>query len=69
MDNIIAYAGTFILSISFVATFIASKKYKVAKEIIEAVNTIVESAADGKITKAESEKIIKEVKEVIASFK
>jgi energy-converting hydrogenase Eha subunit E len=69
MEDIIVYAGGFILSIGAIATFIASKKYKVAKEVIEALNTIFVALGDGKLTKEESLRINKEVKDVISTIK
>ena len=52
MEDIIAYVGTFILSVGVIATFIAGKKYKIVKDIVKTLNTVLEACKDGKLKKA-----------------
>ena len=69
MEDIIAYAGTLILSIGVISTFIAGKKFRIIKDIIEALNVCLEAVKDGKLTKEEAKQIQKEIKDITDSFK
>jgi hypothetical protein len=69
MDDIIAYAGTLLLSIGVIATFIAGKKFVLIKDIVEALNVCLKAVADGKLTKAEAKEIQKEIKDIVDFFK
>ena len=69
MEDIIAYAGSLILGIGVISTFIAGRKFKIIKNIVKTLSDLADAIGDGKLTKAESEKIIKDIKEIVSSFK
>lgn len=73
MEQLIEYALqyglTAILGISAVIAIIKGRKYKIVAGSVDVIDSILESCKDGKITKAEADKIIADVKKVIDDIK
>jgi hypothetical protein len=73
METLIEYALqyglTAILGLSTIIAVVKGRKYKIIAGAVDVIDTILESCEDGKITKAESEVIIKKVKSIIAFTK
>jgi len=69
LEYALQYGLTAILGISTVVAIFKGRKYKIVAGAVDVIDTILESCKDGKITKAEADLIIAEVKEVIADIK
>lgn len=71
MNQIIAFAGSFIIGIGVVWQIFSKfspkirKALKVTKELTEALDTILDAFEDKKLTKQEVEKIRNEIQDII----